>query len=257
MATAKDIRVAPIKSADARAFVQRWHYSGKAYPKSQLHLGAFIDGMLIGVMQYGDPLVRAKVLPLVRGTKWNDMLELNRMAMIDATPPNTESRFIAISARIIRKTYPNMEWLLSFSDGCQCGDGTIYRAAGFLLTGIKKNKTILRAPNGYTFTDIGFKTSTDVKARALAACGVSRWISKEPTGLPGVVDLPGFQLRYILPLKPGVRERLTVPILPYTEIIKRGAGMYLGKPRHAPEASSDALHNPVQRGQGSTDPGAP
>jgi hypothetical protein len=39
--------------------------------------------------------------------------------------------------RMIQKHYPHVEWVISFADGCQCGDGTIYRAAGFVLTGIK------------------------------------------------------------------------------------------------------------------------
>ena len=42
---------------------------------------------------------------------------------------------------------------------------------------------------------------------------------------------PGFQLRYIYFLDPTARERLTVPILPFSEIDRRGAGMYKGKPR--------------------------
>lgn len=41
----------------------------------------------------------------------------------------------------------------------------------------------------------------------------------------------GFQLRYIYFLDPSARERLTVPIIPFSEIDRRGAGMYRGKPR--------------------------
>jgi hypothetical protein len=41
----------------------------------------------------------------------------------------------------------------------------------------------------------------------------------------------GFQLRYIYFLDPTARDRLTVPVLPFSEIDKRGAGMYKGKQR--------------------------
>lgn len=40
----------------------------------------------------------------------------------------------------------------------------------------------------------------------------------------------GFQLRYIYFLDSSARDRLTVPIIPFSEIEKRGAAMYRGKP---------------------------
>ena len=47
----------------------------------------------------------------------------------------------------------------------------------------------------------------------------------------GFKPIPGFQLRYLAFLDPTARARLTVPILPYSEIARRGAGMYRGIPR--------------------------
>jgi hypothetical protein len=49
----------------------------------------------------------------------------------------------------------------------------------------------------------------------------------------------GFQLRCIYFLDPTARDRLTVPILPFSEIDKRGAGMYKGKPRKQSCAGGD------------------
>ena len=46
MLTAKDVRVEPIKAADASALIKRVHYSGKVTQNSQLHLGVFLDGKL-------------------------------------------------------------------------------------------------------------------------------------------------------------------------------------------------------------------
>ena len=86
MASAKDIVVKPIASADARPFVERHHYSGKVLNNSQLNFGAFIDSRLVGVMQYGPPMVRAKVLPLVIGTKWYLGKSRAGSIVIDAPP---------------------------------------------------------------------------------------------------------------------------------------------------------------------------
>lgn len=42
----------------------------------------------------------------------------------------------------------------------------------------------------------------------------------------GFAPIPGFQLRYIYFLNQSARERLTVPILPFSKIEEMGAGMY-------------------------------
>ena len=47
----------------------------------------------------------------------------------------------------------------------------------------------------------------------------------------GATYLPGHQLRYVYFLDKSEQSNLAVPIIPYSEIAKRGAGMYLGKPR--------------------------
>ncbi|WP_446479900.1 Mom family adenine methylcarbamoylation protein [Bradyrhizobium hereditatis] len=58
------------------------------------------------------------------------------------------SRALSIALRMIKRHYPHIEWVISFADGCQCGDRTICRAAAFVLTGIKLNKSLLLLPNG-------------------------------------------------------------------------------------------------------------
>jgi len=164
--SAKDIEVKPIKAEAASKVVRQIHYSGKTAANSQLHLGVFLDGRLEGAMQFGPSLDKRKVQKLVRGTGWNGFLELNRMAFSDRLPRNSESRSLGIARRLIKKHYPHIEWIISYSDGTQCGDGTIYRAAGFLLTGIKQNTTIWEGPNGEVATQIH---SADRAVRARSA----------------------------------------------------------------------------------------
>lgn len=148
MTTAKDLIVNPINSSDANAFVKTHHYSGKVTQNSQLHLGVFLENRLHGVMQFGPSLDKRKIQGLVADTKWHEFLELNRMAFDDVLPRNSESRALSIAWRLLRKHAPQVKWVISFADGTQCGDGTIYRAAGFVLTAIKKNDQIWIAPDG-------------------------------------------------------------------------------------------------------------
>jgi len=207
MGRAKEIIVKVIPTPEANAFVKKHHYSGKVVMNSVLHFGAFLDGKLHGVMSYGNPIDKRNVLPFVRGTKWNEMLELNRMAFDDYLPKNSESRCIAISIRLLKKNAPHIKWILSFSDGTQCGDGTIYRASGFSLCGINKNSTIYRLPNGET----------------IAKHGTSK------RDFTGAAKLKGFQLRYLYFIDKKAKENLTLPVIPFSKIDEIGAGMYKGE----------------------------
>lgn len=146
MSSAKDIVLKPISNKEANRLVKRVHYSGKVVQNSNLHIGVFLHGKLEGAMQFGSPLDKRKVLPLVKGTQWHNMIELNRMAFSEALPRNSESRALSIAMRLISKHAPQVKWVLSFADGTQCGDGTIYRASGFVLTAIKENSQLFRLP---------------------------------------------------------------------------------------------------------------
>lgn len=250
--SAKEIIVKPISSQDAARIVKACHYSGKVVQNSQLHFGVFLDGKCGGAMQFGPSLDKRKMLGIVEGTKWNGFLELNRMAFADWLPRNSESRAIAVAMRLIRKAYPHIEWVVSFADGTQCGDGTIYRASGFVLTGIKENTQIWEAPTGEKFsrmslTDGRSKQEQQRSRQVASRTSLTKGGNNHDTGAAsmksysaaGWKPLPGFQLRYIYFLDPSARSRLTVPILPFSEIDRRGAGMYLGKPKRAGSDTSD------------------
>lgn len=59
----------------------------------------------------------------------------------------------------------------------------------------------------------------------------------------------GFQLRYIYFLDPTAKDRLTVPILPFSEIDKHGARMYKGKPiLSAGTIENDGAANQAEKG---------
>ena len=148
MGSAKDLIVKVIPSKVAVPFVKTHHYSGKVVNNSNLHFGVFYEGRLHGVMSFGPSLDKSKIQGLVEGTGWNEFIELNRMAFDDVLPRNSESRAIAIAMKLIRKNAPQIKWVISFADGCSCGDGTIYRASGFVLTAIKPNGNLVQLPNG-------------------------------------------------------------------------------------------------------------
>jgi len=211
MVSAKDILIKPITAHTANALVKKVHYSGKVVANSVLHFGVFLGGRLEGVMSFGSPMIKKNAHKMVEGTTWNGMLELNRMAFSDALPKNSESRALGVAFRLIKKHYPHIEWVLSYSDSTQCGDGTIYRASGFVLTQIKES------------TQLAINPETGEVMQSMAAFHAGK--TKEFSSWD---KLKGFQLRYIYFLNKDAKQRLTVPILPFSDIDKMGAGMYKG-----------------------------
>ena len=114
MGRAKEIIVKVIPSKIANEFVKKHHYSGKVVPNSSLHFGCFLDDKLHVVLSYGSPMVKAKVIYYVESTKWNEVIELNRMAFDEYLPKYSESRCIAITVKLIKKNAPHIKWILSF-----------------------------------------------------------------------------------------------------------------------------------------------
>ena len=244
MGRAKEIIVKVIPSKLANDFVKKHHYSGKVVQNSALHFGCFLDGTLHGVMSYGSPLDKRKVLPLVQPSQWNEMLELNRMAFDEYLPKNSESRCIAISIKLLKKNAPHIKWILSFSDATQCGDGAIYRASGFVLTAINKNTQIWEAPTGEKYSRMSLTDGRSKGVQAEAKAVISRTAVTESSYIldsggasmksyiaAGWKPKNGFQLRYIYLIDKSCK--ITVPTIPFSEIEKAGAGMYKGQKKQS------------------------
>lgn len=234
MGGAKELIVRVIPSKVAVPFIKKHYYSGKVVNNSNLHFGVFKNNILHGVMSFGPSLDKKKMLGLVDGTGWNEFLELNRMAFDDALPRNSESRAISVAFRLIKKNAPQIKWIISFADGCSCGDGTIYRASGFLLTAIKPNGNLVVLPTGEKVHKMTLESSPTAPRRELGGkcyydiTGGHYDLKKYVKHVNGRI-LPGYQLRYIYFIDPEYRKKLTVPVIPFSKIDEIGAGMYKGE----------------------------
>lgn len=223
--SAKKIIIKPISAKDANIIIKNLHYSGKVVPNSQLHFGVFYENKCGGALQFGPSMMKKSMQNLVQDTKWHDFIELNRMAFADWLPRNSESRAISYCLKYIAKHYKNIKWVVSFADATQCGDGAIYRASGFYLTDIRENAALKVNPlNGqvmHTIQAYHLMIGKDFK----------NWKT-----------LKGFQLRYIYFIDKSYKEKLTVPILDFSEIDKIGAKMYRGK-RPGSVSNTSLLHD--------------
>ena len=225
MGRAKEIVMKVIPSSIANPFIKAHHYSGKVVNNSKLHFGVFLDGQLHGVMSYGPSLDKSKIIGLVEGTGWNEFLELNRMAFDSVLPRNSESRAISMSIKLLKKYAPQVKWIISFADACSCGDGTIYRASNFVLTGIKENLNLAELPDGTRIHKMTLASNPTTPRKELSGTyNFNKYLD-----YVGAKPIPGFQLRYMYFIDPKARKRLTVPEIPFSKIDELGAGMYKGE----------------------------
>lgn len=236
MGRAKEIIVKVIPSNIANEFVKKHHYSGKVVQNSSIHFGCFLNGVLHGVMSFGPSLDKSKVIGLVNNTGWNEFIELNRMAFDEYLPRNSESRCISIAIKLIKKNAPQIKWVISFADGMQCGDGTIYRASGFKLTGFSSGsmwrlpENLAKLNNG----EIAHRMKIQDKCSAISRHILSKTNGKNLTmdnyvNIFGGELLDGYMLRYIYFIDKSKEKDLTVPIIPFSKIDELNAGMYKGK----------------------------
>lgn len=127
--------VAVIPRSVACEVIRREHYSRRIVNNSYVHVGVFLDGEMLGVMQFGYALNPAAMGKVVEGSSSTDYLELNRMWLSDRAPRNSESRAIAFAVRYIRAAMPQVSWLQSFADERCGGWGVVYQAANFVYVG--------------------------------------------------------------------------------------------------------------------------
>lgn len=195
MFKAKDIVIKSINSETARQIVSMYHYSGKSTQNSQIHFGVFINNSLQGCLQFG-PSIDKRRLGQNLGIGMNEFLELNRMALSDKLPKNSESRAISICLRILKKQYPFLKLIVSFADACQCGDGTIYRASGFKLHSYKKNNSLFINEDN----EVDFKHGTK-KYKTIAKKALDNKIDPESrkyiSSVKKLKPLEGYQMKYV------------------------------------------------------------
>lgn len=233
MSIVKDIVIKSIDSASARKFVVRWHYSGKFTNNSQIHFGAFLNGKLEGVLQFG-PSIDKRRMAKNLGIGFNEALELNRMAFSEALPKNSESRCIAICLRILKKTYPHLKLIISFADACQCGDGTIYRASGFKLHSYKKNNSLLDA------SDVKIQMyHGENKLKVVAKKSLDDHYDNNGRYLSSILKLKpieGYQMKYLYFFDKTLESRFK-----FIDHIPEQVRMYRGKRASSVESGTSAF----------------
>lgn len=165
---------------DARAFVEKHHYSG-SYPAARFRYGLYHrrEG-LVGVAVYSHPVNDRTLTSLFPGNVLEGV-ELGRFVLLDQVPGNAETWFLARTFELLRTS--GITGVVSFSDPHPrttvnggrvfCGHvGTIYQAHNAVYLGRGTARPILLLPDGTVFSarcvskiqtlDVGWKYSAEL-----------------------------------------------------------------------------------------------
>ena len=197
-----DLRVAPVPLWVAKPLVVANHYLHSLPGGTHMAFGVFLGARLLGALTLGVGPKNGH--RLVEGAVPNDVITLSRLWLDDLLPPNSESRVIAIVLRSLRK-HTSFRFALAYADPSAGHVGTVYRASGWLYTGLSEPMPMYDVGDGVLRHSRSFAHAQGTHSL--------RYFRKLGIDVRVVAQRPKY--RYLYPLDPAVREMLTVPILPY------------------------------------------
>lgn len=133
----EDFYVKEMDKKTSNNIIIKNHYAKKVagFATTYIYLGVFINGELLGTLQYGFAMNPASAKNIVKDTGIYEHLELNRMWFDDKAVSNSESMAISYSIKYIRSKFKKIKWIQSFADErCGCF-GIVYQAANFRFYG--------------------------------------------------------------------------------------------------------------------------
>lgn len=199
----KAFYVAQISCREARKVILEKHYSHRFVNNSYVHLGVFLDGAWVGVLQFGYALNPARAGKIVKDTHQGEYLELNRMWLDDSAPRNSESQAISYSIKFIKLACPTVAWIQSFADERCGGLGVVYQASNFLYIGYHLT----------SFYELDGETYHEMLLTAYKKSGQRGEILRREFHRAEKKTFR--QFRYIYFIKSDWKKRLNFKILPY------------------------------------------
>ena len=198
----RDMTVGPVSTSDVSEFCGRYHYTGLGN-NVPIRFGLWHGFTLYGVIGYNVP-TRETCASVFGDEDIEHVWHMGRLAMADASPPNSESRLIGGSLRAIERTRPEIWAILTYAAQSAGHVGYVYQATNALYTGTGGG-------NQYLLDENGNRRGTKQGVRVTIAEARRRgWVFvKEP---------PKYRYLYILGSKTERKQRramLKLPVLPY------------------------------------------
>ena len=207
----QQLLVKPAPFVVARKLLEREHYLHSFPGGTKLAFGAFVCTGLLGALTLGAGPSYAYAL--VDGATPDDCLTLSRLWLSDELPRNSESRFIGIVTRALKRN-TRLKFLVSYADPAQGHLGTIYQATGWVYTGLSQATPLYDIGDGRHY-----------HSRSLSHSFGSHGLAHFRRHGIGVKLVPQeAKHRYVYFLDPTWRARLRAPDLPYAKKEVSGEG---------------------------------
>ena len=138
----KEIKIVVCEKKEADSIIIENHYSKKPTKNSFLSLIAYYKGVKSGALQLGYG-IRPKIK---EGFNAESVREFDRMWLSDEMPKFSETITISLLHKFLKKAYPDIKYLFSYSDTSVGNNGTIYKASNYkLINSIKADFYILES----------------------------------------------------------------------------------------------------------------
>lgn len=151
--------------ADIAQFIETHHYSGSINGVMASHCFRLMhNGQMVGAMLYGE-LGMANAWRKYADNRAH-VVELRRLCLIDETPKNAESYFIAQTLKWL-KANTSVRVVVSYADPNHGHAGTIYKAANFSHIGMTSGGRVIEH-NGKRYHDKAIRTTYNGKLKPFA-----------------------------------------------------------------------------------------
>lgn len=156
----KELSVRNIGYEEGQQFLLKHHYLARKAP-SEYTFGLFLsNGVLVGVCTFHTPYSPG-LKAMICGPEYkHEVIELNRLAVKDELPKNTESWFVSkcLNSGIIKKHI-----IVSFADTAQGHTGTVYKALNFIYTGLTAKKKNFSVGDNRHPATLGKRTAAELR----------------------------------------------------------------------------------------------
>jgi hypothetical protein len=198
----QQLTVKPVPFFMARQLLVREHYLHSFPGGTKLAFGAFVGTRLLGALTLGAG--PANAYSLVDGANPDDCLALSRLWLSEELPKNSESRFLGIVMRALKRN-TSLKFLVSYADPTQGHLGTVYQATNWIYTGLSQATPLYDIGNGRYY-----------HSRSLSHSFGSHGLAHFQRHSIDIKLVPQeAKHRYLYFLDSSWRERLRVPVLAY------------------------------------------
>jgi hypothetical protein len=191
----KPMEIREVSREDANELVSFYHYSDVMPRATKLYIGGFLGEILIGVMTLGWGVQPKRTIKKIfPSLNQEDYFEIGKLCLDERMPKNSESKFMSLCFKHIKKNYPKIKLIYSWSDGLLGKPGFVYQASNFLYGGSIWSKRYF-TKEGYKIHPRSSRYLCEDNSKKIGKKKLY-WLTNDYMKLKGIKLYKGLQFRY-------------------------------------------------------------